>query len=103
MLKTSISKKPNAQNRCFRATIHTDGGLMKIQTIALCLILAGCATTIMEHPTKGPNQFDADLFDCETAAEQRAYNLGSPNNIFMIPGFTQECLEKKYGWHVASQ
>ena len=76
---------------------------MTIRIIALCLILAGCADTIMIHPTKTTDQFDADLYDCETAAEQRAYNMGSPNNIFMIPGFTRECLEKKHGWHVASQ
>ncbi len=78
---------------------------MTIKIVALLAIitLAGCVTTIMEHPTKSTAQFNADLLDCETAAEQRAYNLGSPNNIFMIPGFTQECLEKKYGWTVASQ
>ncbi len=76
---------------------------MTIRTVALCLILAGCADTMMVHPTKTTAQFDTDLYDCELIAEQRAYNLGSPNNIFMIPDFTRECLEKKHGWRVAAQ
>ncbi len=76
---------------------------MTIRIVALCMILAGCADTMMVHSSKTTAQFDSDLYDCEVAAEQRAYNAGSPNNIFMIPGFTKECLEKKYGWAVASQ
>lgn len=69
---------------------------MKITWLVIPLLI-GCATTIMEHPSKA--SIDHDKYECMQEAEQRAANWGAHGNVFLMKDWIQECLEHR-GWRV---
>jgi len=68
--------------------------------IAICIILSGCAPTILVHPTKNDAQFQRDLYECQQIATAYVSNMGFAGNPFIINDQTRECMVKKYGWAV---
>lgn len=68
---------------------------------AAAALLAGCAGAPAKytHPTKAPEQFAADKYDCDNVAKQLAGQgmlpmaLGNP-----LEAEARRCLEKKHGW-----
>lgn len=60
-------------------------------------ILVGCQTTYV-HFTKTAADFEQDKFDCQTVAEQSAYNVGQAGNFWWINNRVHQCLQSKHGW-----
>ncbi|MCK5642090.1 MAG: hypothetical protein KAJ19_14900 [Gammaproteobacteria bacterium] len=76
---------------------------MRIIAILIAvLLLAGCGTTIMQHPTKA--SIDDDNYQCGMEAEQRAAAWGGSYgaNPFLYKDFFFECLERR-GWRKVKQ
>jgi len=61
-------------------------------------LVAGCADTILVHPTKNNADFQRDLYECETIANQRVSDMGYSGNVFMVKDETEKCMKIKYGW-----
>lgn len=66
-------------------------------TILLGVLLAGCQTLYV-HPTKTAADFESDRFDCQSMAEQSAYNVGQAGNYLWINTRVHQCLQAKHGW-----
>jgi hypothetical protein len=72
--------------------------MKKVIMICLLLILNGCAQTYWVHPTKGPEEFEADKYDCYLIAEQSAHDFGASGNPLIINDELKRCLQYKKGW-----
>ncbi len=68
MLFCSISHDGNAQSVQRNLPM---GGIMKtlLSVVILLIFLLGC-TTVYNHPTKGPQEFEKDRLECEHVAKQ---------------------------------
>ena len=71
---------------------------MRLLMMALLgFLFAGCQTLYV-HPTKSAADFEPDKFDCQTVAEQSAYNVGQAGNFWWINNRVHQCLQAKHGW-----
>ena len=84
----------------WRVLLYNQG--MKRLLIAL-LLLAGCAPTVYNHPTKTEAEFNQDNYDCKGVAKQRTSDAGYAGNIFIESDHYKECMEVKYGWSPSGQ
>jgi hypothetical protein len=66
-------------------------------TLLLGFLLAGCQTNYI-HPSKTAADFESDRFDCQSIAEQSAYNVGQAGNYLWINSRVHQCLQAKHGW-----
>ncbi len=73
--------------------------LIAVTIVTAALSLAGCADTIMRHPTK--TAIKQDNYECMIVAEQRAaaWSGSYGANPFLVKDFLFDCLEAR-GWQV---
>ena len=72
---------------------------MKRILLLACLALSFVGCQVMyHHPTKTADDFERDKFDCQTVAEQSAYNVGQAGNFWWINSRVNQCLQAKHGW-----
>ena len=66
--------------------------------IVFSLLLMSCSASVKYvHPTKDPDDFEQDKYECIRVANEYASKVSSKDNIFLITNQTEQCLEKR-GW-----
>lgn len=68
--------------------------LIPVVALVFC---ASCATTY-HHPEKTEAQFQKDLYECETIANQRTADKGYAGNPFIVQDEIKKCMTIKYGY-----
>jgi hypothetical protein len=74
--------------------------MRRLLIVGLLVGLAGCATPRGRwvHPTKGPEQLQADAYDCEKVAEQSSKAQVGYYNVLIAAQEENRCLRLKHGW-----
>ena len=71
--------------------------MKRLGFLFIILLLQGCQT-IYTHPSKGPEDFTRDKYECEQIATQFSANYGAQGNPLIINDEIKRCLEQKFGW-----
>ena len=70
---------------------------MKYIVLAALVVCGGCTTTYY-HPTKSEADYQQDMYECETIANQRAADRGLAGNVFAVDDEKKRCMTVKYGY-----
>jgi hypothetical protein len=73
--------------------------------LAAAGIMSACTSTQWVHPTKSPDEFQRDVYDCQQVAYQYAANLGQrfAGNPFIVADEQITCIQRKHGWYPVRQ